>query len=56
MVLIFSPFEVGKTIDELLFVKLAVGKTITLIFSIPITGTFLKIYNNFKDKCICNDI
>jgi len=43
LILIFSPVEVGKTIDEE-FVMLAVGKTINLIFSIPVTGTFLKIY------------
>jgi len=40
-ILIFSSIEVGKTIDEE-FVKLAVGKTIALIISIPVTGSFLK--------------
>jgi len=55
LILIFSLVKVGKTIDEE-FVKLAVDETITLIFLIPVTGTFLKIYNNFKDQCICNEI
>jgi len=55
LILSFSPVEVGKTIDEDFF-KFAVGETVTLIFSIPVTGKFLKIYNNIKDQCICNEM
>lgn len=55
MILIFSPVEVGQTIEEE-FVRFAVSETSTIIFSILVTGTFLKIYNNFKDQCICKEI
>jgi len=55
MISIFLSVELGKTIDGE-FVKLAVGKTTASVFSIPVTGSFLKMYNNFKDQWICNEI
>jgi len=56
LILVFSSVEIGKTTDEE-FVKLAVGKTISaVIFLIPVTESFLKICNNFKDQWICNEI
>lgn len=55
LISIFLSVELGKTIDEE-FVKLAVGTTIAPVFSIPVTESFLKMYNNFKDQWICNVI
>jgi len=50
LILVFSSVEIGKTIDEE-FVKLVVGKTtLALIFLIPVTESFLKIYNRFAMK------
>lgn len=51
LIVIFSSVELGKTNDEE-FVKLAAGKTITFVFPILVPGSFLNIYNNFKDQWI----
>jgi len=55
LISIFLSVELEKTIDEE-FVMLAVGKNISFVFSIPVTGSFLKIYNDFKNQWICNEI